>query len=30
MANAYGLTFKPQTTKEELVGMIMKAMYDEI
>lgn len=29
MANAYGLTFKPTTTKPELVSMIMQAMYDE-
>lgn len=29
MANAYGLSFKPQTTKQELVTLIMTAMYDE-
>jgi hypothetical protein len=29
MARAYGLQFTSQTKKQELVGMITKAMYDE-
>lgn len=29
MANAYGLQYTPQTKKQELVDMIMRAMYDE-
>lgn len=28
MAKAYGVTFKPQTKKQELVDLILKAMYD--
>lgn len=29
MANAYGLSFAPGTKKQDLVNMIMTAMYDE-